>query len=399
VVGGAALLLGLAACGSSSSTQTTATTAGGVSTTAAVAACPVGDVTQPQTLKIGFFGALTGSNSPQLGINAANGVQLAICEHNQKSSAKVQYIPYDSQGDGAQAPQLAQRAITDKVTAIVGPTYSGESKTADPVLEQAGIPHVTASATNVLLASHGWQYFYRALANDDAQGPADAQWMTKKIGAKTAAVIDDSSDYGKGLADTVRSELKTAGVKIPVSEAIDPKQQAYLSTVNKINAAKVDAVFYGGYYQQAGPFLKQLRDAGVTAPFVSGDGSNDQKLVDGAGASAAEGAITTCACSVVNADPKAQAFVGSYKAAFKTDPGTYSAEAYDVANLILAGIDAGSTDTKALNTYIKGASYVGLTKTLKFDAKGEVQGGQIYVYQIKSGVLTELGPLAQALGS
>ncbi|MGH9302372.1 MAG: ABC transporter substrate-binding protein, partial [Acidimicrobiales bacterium] len=102
----------------------------------------------PSALKIGFFGALTGPNA-QLGINIDNGVKLAVDQYNAKNkSPKVTLVPYDSQGDPAQAPQLAQKAISDKTLAIVGPAFSGESKVADPIFEQAGIVSVTPSATS-----------------------------------------------------------------------------------------------------------------------------------------------------------------------------------------------------------------------------------------------------------
>ncbi|MHB1486156.1 MAG: branched-chain amino acid ABC transporter substrate-binding protein [Acidimicrobiales bacterium] len=147
-------------------------------------------------VKIGFFGALTGPNA-QLGINIDNGVKLAVDQYNAKNKGpKVTLVAYDSQGDPAQAPQLAQKAISDKTTAIVGPAFSGESKVADPIFEQAGIVSVTPSATAPTLATHGWKYWHRIVGNDSAQGPAAASFITKKLGAKRVAVVDDNSEYG-----------------------------------------------------------------------------------------------------------------------------------------------------------------------------------------------------------
>ncbi|HMC53034.1 MAG TPA: branched-chain amino acid ABC transporter substrate-binding protein [Acidimicrobiales bacterium] len=381
VVAAAALVLG--ACSSSKKK---------VATTGTTGAANAGG------LKIGFFGALTGPNSPQLGINERNGVQLALDQHNRKPGVtKVSLVPYDSQGDPAQAPQLAQKAVSDKVLAIVGPAFSGESKVADPIFEQAGIPNVTASATNATLQTHGFRFFHRGLANDDAQAPADAKFLAKKLGAKKVAVIDDASDYGKGLADGVRKALPGLGATIVVGatgESIDPKAQDFSSTVNKINAAKPDAIFYGGYYADSGRLLKQLHDAGEKAPFESGDGSEDQKLVDVGGA-ATEGAYLTCACSDVTTDPKATDFVTAFKAEFNSPPAIYSAEAYDVTNFILAAVDSGATTASAINNYLSTSSYTGLTKTLKFDSKGEITGGSIYEYQVKSLKITELGVVDQ----
>jgi len=144
------LSLTAAACGSSkkSTNASTATTTGG----------------SPAThVKFGFFGALTGPNA-QLGINEYNSEKLAVDAFNKKGGTQIDLTKYDSQGDPAQAPQLAQKVLTDKIVAVVGPAFSGESKAADPIFEQAGVVNITASATNPTLANNGWKYFHRASA-------------------------------------------------------------------------------------------------------------------------------------------------------------------------------------------------------------------------------------------
>jgi len=368
----AALALTAAACGSSKKATTTpGATSGGAS---------------GAHVKIGFFGALTGPNA-QLGINEYNGTKLAVDQHNKKGGTQVDLIKYDSQGDPAQAPQLAQKVIADKAVAVVGPAFSGESKAADPIFEQAGIVNVTASATNPKLADNGWKFWHRAVGNDNAQGPAAAKYIEKKLKAKTVAVVDDNEEYSLGIADIVRSTLKTDGVTVAVSDHIDKNAQDYSATVNKIKPAKVDAIFYGGYYSEGGRFLKQLRDAGITAPFVSDDGAEDQKIVDSAGALAAEGALLTCPCGDIakSTNPSAATFVSDYTASAGSAPGTYSAEAYDATNVIIKAIDAGKTAAKDINDFLATVSYPGLTKTVKFDSKGEVSSATIYMYQVKSG--------------
>jgi len=341
--------------------------------------------------KIGFFGALTGDNA-QLGINIRNGVKLAIDQHNKTAKTKVALVQYDSAGDPAQAPQLAQKAISDKVVAIIGPAFSGESKVADPIFEQAQIPNLTPSATNAKLQLNGWKYFHRLLANDDSQAPADSDFEASKLKDKRVAVIDDASEYGKGLADTVRQKL---GAAVVVNDSVDPKAAAgnYSSTVNKVNAAKADSIFYGGYYADAAKLLKQLRDSGDKVPFESDDGSLDPKFVAGAG-SAADGAFISCACLLATAssDPAAVQFTKDYKASSGQDPGTYSTEGYDGARAVLMAIDAGNTTGPTINNFLKTIDLKGITKQIKFDAQGEVTGGSIYMYEVKNGKLALLGP-------
>ena len=335
----------------------------------------------PSNMKIAFFGALTGDNA-NLGINIRDGAELAIDQWNADNpDCKIGLEEYDSQGDPAQAPGLAQKAVENKdVVGVVGPAFSGESAQANPLFDEAGLPIVTASATNPDLAKQGQKIFHRALANDAAQGPAVAKYIMSNLNGKKIAVIDDASEYGKGLADIVRKTIKDGGGTVSTSESIDPKADDYSATVNKIAADKPDTVFYGGYYREAGLLVKQLRDAGVDAQFVSGDGSLDPGFVKNAGASAADGAVITCPCAPSPAD-----FQSSYKAKFNKDPGTYSPEAYDSANIILQAIKNGKYSREDINTYISNIDYKGITKEFKFDKTGEVEAITIYAYPVAGG--------------
>ncbi len=367
----------LVACGSSkpaaTAVATSAPTAGG---------CPTG-------AKIGFFGALTGSDAA-LGINERNGVKLALSEYKKASGCDIGLEEYDSQGDPAQAPALATKAAGDaKVLAIVGPAFSGESKQANPIFNEAGLPIITASATNATLSTNGWKIFHRAVANDDLQGPAAAKFILGKA-AKKVAVIDDASEYGKGLADIVRKKVTDGAAAVSVSETIDPKGSDYSSTVTKVKAAGVDAIFYGGYYESAGRLMKQLRDGGVTGTFVAGDGSLDAKFIDSAGAKG-EGAILLAPGAYTAKD---QTFATAYKTLNGVVPALYSGEAYDAANHILAGIKAGKVTRADLNTYIGTTPYTGLLKSYKYQANGELDGGgDIIQHVVEAGKIVLVGPV------
>lgn len=378
VVGVAAL--GLAACGSShKSSSSSPTTSGG------------GSGSGP-SLKIGFFGALTGSDA-QLGINILNGQQLAVSQYNANNPTdRVTVVKFDSQGNPAQANNGATTLINDHVVAVIGPAFSGESAAADPIFESAGIPNVSASATNIKLAQNGWKFFHRVLADDHAQGTGDGDYLTKTLGAKTVAVIDDSSVYGEGLANVVRTTITSNGDKIVLNDHIDPNGADYGATVNKVIAAKPAAVFFGGYYDAAGRLINQLRSHGYTGIFMSGDGSEDPKFIsDAGGASIADGAYLSCPCADATKIPSAQAFTSAYRAAYGTPPQIYSAEAYDATNFVLAAIKSGATTAAAINNYLGNNSYTGVTKTVKFLPNGNVSGGTIYIYKVQNGQIVQIG--------
>ena len=383
VAAAAASALVLSACGGDDSDSGSDSGSGGSSN---------GSVT------LGFMGAQTGPDA-QLGINISNGAKLALEQHNAKSgAAQVKLITYDTQGDPTQATNQAKKAISDKVVGVVGPAFSGESKTAVPILDEAGIPNISPSATAVSLAQNGWKTWHRVLANDDVQGPGDADFLAKTVAAKNVAVIDDQSEYGKGLADAVRQQLSKDGVKVAVNDSIDPKASSYSSTVNKVKPANVDAIFFGGYYSAAGKLIKQLRDGGVQATFMSGDGSLDAQLISSAGGTAANGALLSCTCSsaVGSTDPTVQKFATDYKAKFNSDPATYSAECFDAMNIFLQAIDAGKTSTSDINDFVTAVDYKGVSKQIKFDPNGELSGDLLFISEVKGGKLAFLGDTTQA---
>jgi branched-chain amino acid transport system substrate-binding protein len=346
---------------------------------------------------IGFFGAQTGPNA-QLGINISNGVELALEQHNAKSGVtQVKLIKYDTQGDPAQATNQAKKAVSDKVVAIIGPAFSGESKTADPIFEEAGIPNVSPSATAVTLGQNGWKFWHRVLANDDVQGPGDADFIAKTLNAKTVAVIDDQSEYGKGLGDAVRKQLATDGVKVAVNDAINPDASSFSSTVNKVKPANPDVVFFAGYYSAAGKLVKQLKDGGVQGTFMSGDGTLDAQFIAGGGA-AANGALLSCTCSsaVGSSDPAVQKFATDYKAKFNADPATYSAEGFDATNAVLQAIDAGKTDPADINDFVTKIDFKGVSKQIKFAPNGELANDLLFITEVKDGKLAFLGDTSEA---
>ena len=370
VIGGvalAALIAGTAACNSSSS-----------STSSSSKGCGY---------KIAFFGALTGS-AANLGVNIEQGAELAVKQYNDKNGAGcITMAKFDSQGSPDVAPGVARQLIQDKkIIGIVGPAFSGESIAANPIFNEAGIPIITPSATNPVLATGGqpngtpWKIFHRAVANDGAQGPAAGNYIKSVLAAKKVYVVDDQSAYGAGLADQVKTTL---GALVVGSDKVgaDGKQTDFSGTVNKVTGSGATALFYGGYYQNAGLLRKQLTAAGWKGTLVAGDGVNDPGYIKSAGNAAAQGSVLTCPCAP--ASKAGGTFDTDYKAAWNQDAGTYSDVAYDAANMFLQGIKAGNTTTDKLNTYLSTIDYTGVANEYKFTSAGELDPSLIKVWAFK----------------
>ena len=329
---------------------------------------------------LAFFGPQTGP-AAGLGEPIIQGAQLAIDEYNADAECEVAYELIDSQGSPDQAPSLATAlAGNEVVVGVVGPAFSGESDAAGPIFAEAGLPTISPSATNPALAENGWDTFHRALGNDATQGPAAAAYIRDTIQAQTVFVIDDASEYGAGLANIVREELADAVVD---NDTVQAGDRDFDPTVTKVTAANPDAVFFGGYYAEAAPLVRQLRAGGFEGTFVVADGVKDPGYLEGA-RDAAEGTVITCPC-IPAEDPGVTEFAAAYEAEFGGAPGTYAAEAYDSANIFLQGIAEGIDNREDMLAFINEYDEPGVTKQLSFDETGEPSEVHVYAYLVENG--------------
>ena len=264
------------------------------------------------------------------------------------------------------------------------PLSSSETKATMPTFETAGLPMITPGATNALLSTNGWKMFHRVLANDDKQAPGVVNLLKNTVKSTKVGVIDDASEYGKGLADSVRKGLAGLDVK---DAQIDPKAADYSAAVTAMTSAGVDTVFYGGYYNEAAKLVTQLRDAGFEGKFVSGDGSLDVGFVKNAG-EAGNGAYLTATGAPPDVSPEFQA---AYKAKFGADPGLYSPESYDIARIFLNGIAEGKITRADMAAFVSAYDAQGITKHISFDPTGEPVGDAVFYTVVEDGKLVSKG--------
>lgn len=338
------------------------------------------------------FAGTQSVNNAQLGINILNGVQVAINEHNAANpKCQVTLKRFDTEGDPAKAPGIVTQVVNESdIIGVIGLPFSGESKATGPIFQQAGLVHVTPSATNVNLTKNGWTTFFRGLANDGVQGQAVGTFLTKQLQASKVCVIQDDSDYGTGLATVVKSALGSAD-DTACDDKVTTGQRDFSATVNKVMAAGADAVFYSGYYQEAAPLDQQLVNKGFTGKFVGPDGSKDEQFIKLAGA-AASNAYFTCPCVPGDLVPN---FASAYqKVSGGSAPSTYSLEGYDATTILLRGIDAGNGTRASLLNYVKNYNADGLSKHFQWDSTGELTTKTVYGYKVDNGSIAYVGTIS-----
>jgi branched-chain amino acid transport system substrate-binding protein len=351
-----------------------------------------------QTFKIGYQGDLSSPNK-QLGINEVNAVNLAVDQAN--SSGKFKFkLAVNAQDDGgtkATAPPSAAKLIQDpQVLGVVGPAFSGPTQANGPTYAAAGMALISPSATNETLTSSGYTTFHRIVPTDGLEGKATADFLAKKFTGMKVYVVDDLSTYGHGVGEVVRTELKAKGIAVD-SQSVDQKVTNLTTIAAGIANSKDAAMYFAGYYAQAGLLAKALNAAGYKGYEISGNGAKDPQFLATSGA-AGVGYYFACGCLDATTAPAAKDFTAAYTAKFNTPPSTYSPEAFDSTNAMIqtyATCFDKNTMTRACIEQAVGAlNYQGITTTVKFQPNGEVAQATINLYQAKASSIALLGDIA-----
>ncbi len=388
----AAAVATLAACGKKEETPA----AGAVAPAAAPAAeaLPV--------IKIGHVAPLTGSIA-HLGKDNENGARLAIDELNEAGveiggkKVKLELVSEDDQADAKTATTVAQRLIDAKVAGVVGHLNSGTTIPASKIYNDAGIPQVSPSATNPDYTRAGFKTAYRVIANDVAQGKALGGFAVDTLKAKNIAVIDDKTAYGQGLATEFENAAKAKGATIVTHESTQSDKTDFKAILTNIKAKKPDIVFFGGMDAQAGPMAQQMKQLGISARLLGGDGFQSPKFIELAG-DAAEGQYASSPGMPKEQLPGFAEFNAAYKKKFNSEIQIYAPYTYDAVKVMVEAMKrAGSAEPAKYLPELAKTDMQGKSGPIKFDDKGDIVGGSVTIYQAKGGkweVLTTVGGAA-----
>ena len=307
------------------------------------------------TIKIGLLNELTGGNAT-FGTSAANGAKLAIKEANAKGGVlgkQIQGVDADNKSEPAEAANAMTKLLNqDKVVAVTGTFSSSNAIAAASVAASGKIPYLAVGATNPKVTvdpatNKVRDFMFRAAFIDPFQGSVMANFATKTLKAKTAAIyIDNSSDYAKGLGQFFKETFIKNGGQIVAEEAYLAKDTDFKATLTKIKVANADVVFVPGYYQEVGMLIKQAREIGLTMPFLGGDGWDSAKLPEIAGGQALNNTFFANHYSPDDNSDAIKNFVEAYKKEYNETPDAFAALSYDATMMVIEAIKrANNVDT------------------------------------------------------
>jgi len=305
-------------------------------------------------IKIGLLNEMTGGNAT-FGTSAANGAKMAIKEANAKGGVlgkQIQAVIADNKSEPSEsANAMTKLATQDKVVAVTGVFASSNAIAASSVAEANKVPFLAVGATNPKVtvdekSGKVKDYTFRVCFVDPFQGTVGANFVLNTLKLQKAAIlVDNSSDYSKGLSAFFKDAFTKGGGSILAEEAYLQKDQDFKTVLTKIKALNPEIIYVPGYYEEVGKIVKQARELGITVPIVGGDGWDSPKLVEVATAAALNNTYFTNHYSVDDTSPASQAFVEAYKKEYGQAPDALAVLGYDAANVLIDAIKrANSTD-------------------------------------------------------
>ncbi|REE17467.1 MULTISPECIES: branched-chain amino acid ABC transporter substrate-binding protein [unclassified Paraburkholderia] len=361
--------------------------AGAGASAATVAAAPASEAT---VVKIGHAAPLTGPIA-HLGKDNENGARLAVDEINTQGltidgrKIQLELDAQDDAGDPKTGTAVAERFVDDHVVAVVGHLNSGVSIPASKIYSDAGILEISPSSTNPGYTQQGFKTTYRVVATDAQQGPALANYATKVLNAKRIAIVDDSSVYGKGLADEFAKTVQASGAKIVARETTNDRATEFQAVLKKIKRVQPDVIMFGGMDATGGPFTKQAAALGIRAKILGGDGVCTDKVGELAG-TAVQNLVCSEAGLALSKMDKGADFEKKYVDRFHTPVQIYAPFTYDAVYVIVDAMKrANSIEAPKVLAAMPSTDYNGVIGHIAFDDKGDLKEGAITLYDFKDG--------------
>ncbi|MCG2576104.1 branched-chain amino acid ABC transporter substrate-binding protein [Dechloromonas sp. XY25] len=355
-------------------------------------AAPAAPASKPEVVvKLGHVAPMTGPQA-HLGKDNENGARLAVDELNAKGmeigGAKVKFelLAEDDAADPKQGAIVAQKLVDAKVNGVIGHLNSGTTIPASKLYSDAGIPQISGSATNPKYTQQGFKTAFRVMANDVQQGKILGEFAVKQ-GIKTVAIVDDRTAYGQGLADEFKKAAEVSGLKVVATEYTTDKATDFKAILTKIKSTKAELVFYGGMDAQGGPMVKQMKELGIKAKFLGGDGVCTPEFMK-LGGEASEGQFCSLPGMPLEKLAKGPEFKDKFTKKFNAEIQLYAPYVYDAVMVMADSMKrADSVDPAKFLPSVGQTKYDGVTALIEFDAQGDLKGGAISIYQYKGGKL------------
>jgi branched-chain amino acid transport system substrate-binding protein len=337
-------------------------------------------------LKVGVAGPLTGPNAA-FGAQLKNGAEQAAADLNAKggiNGQKIELVFGDDASDPKQGVSVANKMLGDGVKFVIGHFNSGVVMPASEVYQENGIYMITPSATNPKITERGMWNVFRTCGRDDQQGQVAGKYILGKFKGKKVAIVHDKTTYGQGLADETKKAIVKGGMKEVLYEGVNTGEKDFSALVSKIKQAGADLVYWGGLHTEGGLLVRQMRDQGVKATLMGGDGITTDEFAS-IGGPGVEGTLMTFGPDA-RKNPAAATVVKAFEAK-KINPEAYTLYSYAAMQVLaFSAADAKSLDPKKVAEATKsGKAFKTVIGDLAYDKKGDIKRLDYVMYTWKKG--------------
>jgi len=324
-------------------------------------------------VKFGVAGPITGANAAT-GAQMKNGVDQASTDVNAAGGILGQKITVeygDDVSDPKQGVSVANKFAGDGVKFVIGHYNSGVTIPSSEVYQENGILEITPASTNPTVTERGMWNIFRTCGRDDQQGRVAGGYILAHFKGKKIAFVNDKTTYGKGLADETLKTIKAGGMNEVLYEGINTGDKDYSALISKIKQSGADLVYFGGLYTEGGLIVRQMRDQGVKAPLMGGDGITSDEFAS-VGGPGVEGTLMTYGPDPRN-KPEAKAVVAEFRAK-KFEPEAYTLYSYAGVQIIKQAAEAAkSVDPKKVAaTMHSGTNFKTVLGDISYDKKGDI---------------------------
>lgn len=323
-------------------------------------------------IKIGLIGPITGPNAVG-GAQLRNGAEQAVADINAAGGINgemLELVVGDDASDPKQGVSVANQFVGEGIRYVVGHFNSGVTIPTSEVFAENGILQVTPAATNPKVTERGLWNIFRTCGRDDQQGSLWATYALKNFAGKKIAILHDKTPYGEGLAQVAKGKLNEAGVTEVLYEGLNVGDKDFSALVSKIKGVAPDLLMWGGLHTEGGLLIRQMREAGLDTPMMSGDGINTSEFA----AIGGEGVVGTLMSFGPDARESAAAADAVAKLRAKGfEPEAFTLYTYAAVQVIATAMkDAGSAEPQAMAEYMRtGVTFNTVIGPITYDSKGD----------------------------
>nr|WP_312578979.1 ABC transporter substrate-binding protein [Sedimentibacter sp.] len=308
-----------------------------------------------EPIRIGFFAPVTGAAAAD-GLSTSNSAELAVGIINEQGGINgrpVELVKYDDALDTKQAVNIAQKLTTkDNVVAVVSGSYSGPTRVAAPIFQEAGIPMLSGYAIHPDVCKSGDFIFSQSFAGS-VQGKAGAKVAIDDLGAKRISIIAVDIDFGKQLAESFTEYATSHGAEIVSFDKFAMSDTEFAPVITKLKEeVKPDLIYMANYYGHGAEIARQAKNMGFDVPILGTEGIDSYQFLEVAGKDA-EGIILTTNMNRDSKNESTQNYIKEYKEKFGIVPDMVGASVYDSFEVLFKVIGEVGTDPAAIRDAIK----------------------------------------------